>query len=59
MVVGALEGAIEGACGVQAEVTWNGSGVDSNFGKFCQYRIVSKFTIPDTHAEIHNIKVTK
>ncbi|MHA2249725.1 MAG: hypothetical protein ACXAD7_05155 [Candidatus Kariarchaeaceae archaeon] len=46
MVMGALEGAIEGACGVQATVKLHGSGDDEKHGPFCEYQIISEITIP-------------
>jgi hypothetical protein len=47
MVIGALQGAIEGACGTRAEVKWNGKGKDTKYGIYCQYRITSEMNIPD------------
>jgi hypothetical protein len=41
MVAGALTGAIEGACGINAEVQPIGNGTSEEYGDFCTYNIKS------------------
>jgi hypothetical protein len=52
MVAGALEGAIEGACGVKAEVKPIDNGLSEVYGKYCTYNIKSPGFKSNTEQQI-------